>query len=105
MNRPAINQLSSDIQEYIISLEKNVEENNNRIRDLEIMLQNMQRMLFGRKSEKADPQVPVSVGEQLNLFNEAEESADPTVPDPLVKEVEVAAHTRKKSSRKETWCV
>ena len=103
MNRPVIDQLSSDIQEYIISLEKIVEENNNRIQDLEIMLQNMQRMLFGRKSEKAVLQVPVSVGEQLNIFNEAEESADSTVPDPLVEEVEVAAHKRKKSSRREKF--
>ena len=38
LNRPVIDQLSSDIQEYIISLEKIVEENNNRIQDLEIML-------------------------------------------------------------------
>ena len=30
LNRPVIDQLSSDIQEYIISLEKIVEENNNR---------------------------------------------------------------------------
>ncbi len=103
LNRPAIDQLSSDIQKYIISLEKIVEENNNRIQDLEIVLQNMQRMLFGRKSEKAVLQVPVSVGEQLNIFNEAEESADPTVPDPLVEEVEVAAHKRKKSSRREKF--
>ena len=36
MNRPVIDQLSSDIQEYIISLEKIVEEKNNRIQDLEI---------------------------------------------------------------------
>ena len=64
MNRPAMDHLSRDVQEYIISLETNLEEQKNRIADLEIMLQNMQRMLFGKKSEKLVPQVPEPAGEQ-----------------------------------------
>ena len=37
-------------------------------------------------------------------FNEAEQDADSEVPDPLaVEEVEVAAHKRKKNSRKELF--
>ena len=83
LNRPAMDHLSRDVQEYIISLETNLEEQKNRIADLEIMLQNMQRMLFGKKSEKLVPQVPETAGEQLSLFNEAEECADPDVRDPL----------------------
>ena len=102
MNRPALDNLSPEIQEYITRLEKNLEENNNRIKDLEIMLQNMQRMLFGKKSEKMVPQVPAATGEQMSMFNEAEQDADSEAPDPLaVEEVEVAAHKRKKTSRKE----
>ena len=104
MNRPVINNLNQDVQEYIISLESSLEEQKNRITDLEIMLQNMQRMLFGKKSEKMIPQVPETVGEQLSLFNEAEECADSNVPDPLeVEEIEVASHKRKKKSRKELF--
>ena len=104
LNRPAMDHLSRDVQEYIISLETNLEEQKNRIADLEIMLQNMQRMLFGKKSEKLVPQVPETAGEQLSLFNEAEECADPDVRDPLeVEEVEVSAHKRKKNSRKELF--
>ena len=102
MNRPAIDNLNQDVQEYIVSLETNLKEQNKRITDLEIMLQNMQRMLFGKKSEKIVLQVPANAGEQLSLFNEAEECADPEVTDPLgVEEVEVSAHKRKKNSRKE----
>ena len=102
MNRPAIDNLNQDVQEYIASLETNLEEQNKRIADLEIMLQNMQRMLFGKKSEKIVLQVPADAGEQLSLFNEAEECADPEAPDSLgVEEVEVSAHKRKKNSRKE----
>ena len=104
MNRPALDNLSPEIQEYITCLEKNLEENSNRIKDLEIMLQNMQRMLFGKKSEKMVPQVPADAGEQMSMFNEAEQDADSEVPDPLaVEEVEVAAHKRKKTSRKELF--
>ena len=104
MNRPAIDNLNQDVQEYIISLETNLETQKNRIADLEIMLQNMQRMLFGKKSEKLVPQVPETVGEQVSLFNEAEACADSNVPDPLeVEEIEVSAHKRKKKSRKELF--
>ena len=102
MNRPAIDNLNQDVQEYIISLETSLEEQKSRITDLEIMLQNMQRMVFGKKSEKIVLQVPADAGEQLSLFNEAEECADPEVPDSLgVEEVEVSARKRKKNSRKE----
>ena len=104
MNRPAIENLNQDVQEYIISLETNLEEQKSRITDLEIMLQNMQRMLFGKKSEKLVPQVPETAGVQLSLFNEAEECADPNAPDPLeVEEIEVSAHRRKKNSRKDLF--
>ena len=104
MNRPEMSNLSPEVQVYITSLETNLEEQKNRIADLEIMLQNMQRMLFGKKSEKTVPQVPESAGEQLSLFNEAEQDADPEVPDPLAtEEIEVAAHKRKKNSRKELF--
>ncbi len=104
MNRPEIDNLNQDVQEYIASLETKLEEQNKRIADLEIMLQNMQRMLFGRKSEKLVPQVPETAGEQLSLFNEAEAFADSAVPDPLeVEAVEVSAHKRKKNARKELF--
>ena len=69
LNRPEIDKLSPEVQVYITSLETDLEEQKNRIADLEIMLQNMQRMLFGKKSEKTVPQVPESTGEQLSLFN------------------------------------
>lgn len=64
----------------------------------------MQRMLFGKKSEKMVSQVPADDGEQMSMFNEAEQDADPEVPDPLaVEEIEVTAHKRKKNSRKELF--
>ena len=104
LNRPALDHLSGDVQKYIITLETSLEEQKNRIADLEIMLQNMQRMLFGKKSEKLVPQVPADTGEQMSMFNEAEQDADPEVPDPLAaEEVEVAAHKRKKTSRKDKF--
>ena len=104
MNRPSIDNLNRDVQEYIISLETDLEVQQHRITDLEIMLQNMQRMLFGKKSEKMVPQVPAAVGEQMRLFNEAEEYADPEVADPLeAEEIEVSGHKRKKSSRKKLF--
>ena len=104
LNRPVIDNLSPEVQEYITCLETDLEEQKNRIADLEIMLQNMQRMLFGKKSEKMVPQIPQDAGEQLSLFNEAEEFADPAAPDPLAEEeIEVTAHKRKKTSRKEKF--
>ena len=66
LDRPVIDKLSVEVQEYITSLETDLEEQKNRIADLEIMLQNMQRMLFGKKSEKLVPQVPEAAGEQLS---------------------------------------
>ena len=59
LNRPVIDNLSAEVQEYITRLETSLEEQKNRIADLEIMLQNMQRMLFGKKSEKLVPQVRI----------------------------------------------
>lgn len=104
MNRPAIDSLNQDVQEYIITLETSLEEQKTRIADLEIMVQNMQRMLFGKKSEKMIPQVPAATGEQMSLFNEAEEFADSAVPDPLeAEEIKVSAHKRKKNARKELF--
>lgn len=104
MNRPAIDNLNQDVQEYIITLETSLEEQKARIADLEIMVQNMQRMLFGKKSEKMIPQVPAAAGEQLSLFNEAEEFADSAVQDPLeAEEIKVSAHKRKKNARKELF--
>ena len=104
MNRPAIDNLNQDVQEYIITLETSLEEQKTHIADLEIMVQNMQRMLFGKKSEKMIPQVPAAAGEQLSLFNEAEEFADSAVPDPLeAEEIKVSAHKRKKNARKELF--
>ena len=104
MNRPSIDNLNQDVQEYIITLETSLEEQKTRIADLEIMVQNMQRMLFGKKSEKMIPQVPAAAGEQMSLFNEAEEFADSAVPDPLeAEEIKVSAHKRKKNARKELF--
>ena len=104
MNRPAIDNLNQDVQEYIITLETSLEDQKTRIANLEIMVQNMQRMLFGKKSEKMIPQVPAAAGEQLSLFNEAEEFADSAVPDPLeAEEIKVSAHKRKKNARKELF--
>ena len=104
MNRPSIDNLNQDVQEYIITLETSLEEQKTRIADLAIMVQNMQRMLFGKKSEKMIPQVPAAAGEQLSLFNEAEEFADSAVPDPLeAEEIKVSAHKRKKNARKELF--
>ena len=104
MNRPSIDNLNQDVQEYIITLETSLEEQKTRIANLEIMVQNMQRMLFGKKSEKMIPQVPAAAGEQLSLFNEAEEFADSAVPDPLeAEEIKVSAHKRKKNARKELF--
>lgn len=104
MNRPSIDNLNQDVQEYIITLETSLEEQKTRIADLEIIVQNMQRMLFGKKSEKTIPQVPAAAGEQMSLFNEAEEFADSAVPDPLeAEEIKVSAHKRKKNARKELF--
>ena len=59
----------------ILSLETSLEVQQHRITDLEIMLQNMQRMLFGKKCEKMVPQVPAAVGEQISLLPKPKSSA------------------------------
>ena len=110
MTRPDTTNLRPDVASYIFALEhtnRQLEEAirktndqfvkmENRIADLEQMLQNLQRMHFGRKSEK----IAVSLGEQLSLFDSEEGQTDPSSAD-TEEEIEVASHKRKKRKQSE----
>ena len=110
MSRPDMRNLRPDVASYIFTLEytnRQLEETirktndqfvkmENRIADLEQMLQNLQRMHFGRKSEK----IAVSLGEQLSLFDSEAGQADTSSTD-TAEGIEVIGHKRKKRKQSE----
>lgn len=110
MSKPDTRNLRPDVASYILTLEstnRQLEETlrktndqfvklENRIADLEQMLQNLQRMHFGRKSEK----IAVSLGEQLSLFDSEKSQVDNSSTD-TEGEIEVTGHKRKKRKQSE----
>ena len=92
MTRPDFSDVRPDVAEYITSLE-------NRIDDITQMLQNLQRLYFGKKSEKIRIPAMRDGAEQLSLF-----ATEEPVPDPHHVEtetVEVSGHKRKKKRTQE----
>jgi len=94
MKRPDFTGISSDVAEYITSLE-------DRIEDITQMFQNLQRLYFGRKSEKIRIPAMEDGAEQLSIFSQ--ETVD-SAPQPMVAEPEtvgVSGHKRKKKRTQE----
>ena len=92
MTRPDFSDVRPDVAEYITSLE-------NRIDDITQMLQNLQRLYFGKKSEKIRIPAMRDGAEQLSLFATEEPVPDPHHVEPEV--VEVSGHKRKKKRTQE----
>ena len=110
MNRPDISGIRTDVVDYITSLEQDslqkqmelvrqderINQMNLRIADLEQMLMNLQRMYFGRKSEKLQP--ALDGAEQLSFLTKDEVEPQPVEEEPI----EVSTHKRKKKRTQET---
>ena len=94
MKRPDFTGISSDVAEYITSLE-------DRIEDITQMFQNLQRLYFGRKSEKIRIPALEDGAEQLSIFSPKTVVSTPqsTVAEP--ETVEVSGHKRKKKRTQE----
>lgn len=92
MTRPDFSDVRPDVAEYITSLE-------NRIDDITQMLQNLQRLYFGKKSEKIRIPAMRDGAEQLSLFATEEPVPDPHHVEP--EAVEVSGHKRKKKRTQE----
>ena len=92
MKRPDFTEIRPDVAEYITSLE-------DRIEDITQMLQNLQRLYFGKKSEKIRVPVMEDGTEQLSIFSQ---DAPAPTPQPIEPEtVEVSGHKRKKKRTQE----
>ena len=94
MKRPDCTGINPDVAEYITSLE-------GRIEDITQMLQNLQRLYFGRKSEKIRIHAFEDGAEQLSIFSQETvvSTPQPTVAEP--ETVEVSGHKRKKKRTQE----
>lgn len=92
MKRPDFTGISPDVAEYITSLE-------DRLEDITQMLQNLQRLYFGKKSEKIRIPTMENGAEQLSIFGS---ETPPSAPQPAESEtVEVSGHKRKKKRTQE----
>ena len=91
MERPDFTGISPEVAEYITSLE-------DRLADITQMLQNLQRLYFGKKSERIRISAMDDGGEQLSMFG-GEASAPRPAED--AETVEVAKYKRKKKRRQE----
>lgn len=92
MTRPDFNGIRPDVAEYITSLET-------RIEDITQMLQNLQRLYFGKKSEKIRIPAMESGAEQLSMFSQ--ESPAPVSQPTEDDTVKVSGHKRKKKRTQE----
>lgn len=117
MTRPDFTDIRPEVAQYITSLEQDTEQKqqalgqrDERIAQLEIrvadmmqMLENLQRMYFGKKSEKI--RMPMLTGngvEQLSMFEDLPASSEPAVQEQDASaSVEVASHKRKKKRTQE----
>ncbi len=92
MKRPDFSDVRPDVAAYITSLE-------DRIEDITQMLQNLQRLYFGRKSEKIRISAMENGAEQLSIFSQ--EAPAPTPVPTEAETVEVSGHKRKKKRTQE----
>lgn len=86
------------VQEYIATLQKELEEKEDTIEHLNEVISQYKKLIFGRKSEKKTYIMP----EQLDFFNEAEaeSDSDSKAPEPTEQTI-VKAHTRNKKRTQE----
>ena len=110
MERPNISDIRPDVAAYIGTLEMDSAHKQEsldkqeaqiatlvrRVTDLEQMLINLQRMYFGRKSEKIKPAMDGM--EQLSFLTEEEQPVEPIQEE---AEIEVSTHKRKKKRTQE----
>ena len=96
MKRPDFTGISPDVAEYITSLE-------DQIADITQMLQNLQRLYFGRKSERIRIPAMEDGAEQLSMFSQkAEEPVPVSAPQPEEPATEeVTGYKRKKKRTQE----
>ena len=94
MKKPDLNGISPDVADYITSLE-------NRIEDITQMLQDLQRLYFGKKSEKIRIPAMENGAEQLSFFDSPAAAHVPEETVPEQKQVEVREHKRKKKRTQE----
>ena len=92
MKRPDFSDVRPDVAAYITSLEDCIE-------DITQMLQNLQRLYFGRKSEKIRIPAMENGAEQLSIFSQ--EAPAPTPVPTEAETVEVSGHKRKKKRTQE----
>ena len=92
MKRPDFSDVRPDVAAYITSLE-------DRIEDITQMLQNLQRLYFGRKSEKIRIPAMENGAEQLSIFSQEAPAPTPVPSEP--ETVEVSSHKRKKKRTQE----
>ena len=92
MTRPDFTGIRPDVAEYITSLEE-------RIEDITQMLQNLQRLYFGKKSEKIRIPAMEDGAVQLSIFSQEEPAPAPQSIEP--ETVEVSGHKRKKKRTQE----
>jgi len=113
MTRPDFSDVRPDIAEYITSLEQDTAQKQqelgqrderiaqleNRVADIMQMLQNLQRLYFGKKSEKIQIPAMADGAVQLSIFSQEEPTP---IPQPVETEtVEVSGHKRKKKRTQE----
>ena len=85
MKRPDFTGVSPDIAEYVTSLET-------RIEDITQMLRNLQRLYFGRKSEKIRVPAMEDGAVQLSMFDKAEPVLECPNVEAEPEAVEVSSH-------------
>ena len=99
MKRPDFTGIRPDIAEYITFLEQNVEQLGNRVADITQMFQNLQRLYFGKKSERIHIPALMDGAQQLSFFDKEEPAPAPR---PVEAEtVEVSGHKRRKKRTQE----
>ncbi len=115
MTRPDFSDVRPDVAEYITSLEQDTAQKQqelgqreeriaqleNRVADMMQMLQNLQRLYFGKKSERIHIPAMVDGAEQLSIFSQEEPPVLPEVPNQDAEMVEVSGHKRKKKRTQE----
>ncbi len=115
MTRPDFSDVRPDVAKYITSLEQDTTQKQqelgqrderiaqleNRVADMTQMLQNLQRLYFGKKSERIRISAMADGAEQLSIFDQEESPALPEDPDQDAETVEVSGHKRKKKRTQE----
>lgn len=94
MKKIILDGVSPEVENYISSLEQQVE-------NLTELVSKLQKIVFGQSSEKTRYAAKTDDSEQMSFFNEAEKLADERVPEPKLEKTAVSGHTRRKKRTRE----